>query len=284
MLPAECGARVGAAEEARPGSGRAEGGGPQTLPAECGARVGAAEEARPGSETRNEEVRRCFPQSTRLASVRRKRRDRDRRRGMKRSADASRRVRGSRRCGGEGETGIGGAEGGGPQPLPAECGARVGAAEEAKPGSETRKCAPKRRTAGGAEPAGAERAQRDGCPGESRFPQGFTRERRTEKRPRSAASPGRSRAYLLQPAPAVVGSPAAKTSCAVSPDGPRRREVRRRGMQGGDVRPGRCISRAGRRFRHERCPASPQQALRRREAPQAADRIGKKPGRTIAIR
>ena len=203
---------------------------------------------------------------------------------MKRSADASRRVRGSRRCGGEGETGIGGAEGGGPQPLPAECGARVGAAEEAKPGSETRKCAPKRRTAGGAEPAGAERAQRDGCPGESRFPQGFTRERRTEKRPRSAASPGRSRAYLLQPAPAVVGSPAAKTSCAVSPDGPRRRKVRRRGMQGGDVRPGRCISRAGRRFRHERCPASPQQALRRREAPQAADRIGKKPGRTIAIR
>ncbi len=262
---------------------------------------------------RKEEVRRCFPQSAGLASVRRRRRDRDRGRGRRRSADASRRVRGSRRCGGrgetgigaggrrrsadasrrvrgsrrcggEGETGIGGAEGGGPQPLPAECGARVGAAEEAKPGSETRKCAPKRRTAGGAEPAGAERAQRDGCPGESRFPQGFTRERRTEKRPRSAASPGRSRAYLLQPAPAVVGSPAAKTSCAVSPDGPRRREVRRRGMQGGDVRPGRCISRAGRRFRHERCPASPQQALRRREAPQAADRIGKKPGRTIAIR
>ena len=254
------------------------------LPAKYEARVGAAEEARPGSEARNEEVRRCFPQSAGLASVRRRRRDRDRRRGRRRFAAASRRVRGSRRCGGEGETGIGGAEGGGSQPLPAECGARVGAAEEAKPGSETRKCAPKRRTAGGAEPAGAERAQRDGCPGESRFPQGFTRERRTEKRPRSAASPGRSRAYLLQPAPAVVGSPAAKTSCAVSPDGPRRREVRRRGMQGGDVRPGRCISRAGRRFRHERCPASPQQALRRREAPQAADRIGKKPGRTIAIR
>ena len=168
MLPAECGARVGAAEKARPGSGtrkekvrrrfpqsaglasvrrkrrdrdrggrkeevrrcfppsaglasvrrkrrdrdrrRAEGGGSQMLPAECGARVGAAEEARLGSEARNEEVRSRFPQSTRLASVRRKRRDRDRRRGMKRSADASRKVRGSRRCGGRGETGIGGAE------------------------------------------------------------------------------------------------------------------------------------------------------------------------------
>ncbi len=257
------------------------------LPAECGARVGAAEEARLGSEARNEEVRSRFPQSTRLASVRRKRRDRDRRRGMKRSADASRRVRGSRRCGGRSETGIG--AGGNAlrnaappavRSLPESRTAASGppaTGNEAFPGREGAALAARA-------PAGAERAQRDGCPGESRFPQGFTRERRTEKRPRSAASPGRSRAYLLQPAPAVVGSPAAKTSCAVSPDGPRRREVRRRGMQGGDVRPGRCISRAGRRFRHERCPASTQQALRRREAPQAADRIGKKPGRTIAIR
>ena len=48
------------------------------LPAKYEARVGAAEEARPGSEARNEEVRRCFPQSAGLASVRRKKRDRDR--------------------------------------------------------------------------------------------------------------------------------------------------------------------------------------------------------------
>ena len=207
--------------------------------------------------------------------------------GRRRFADASRRVRGSRRCGGRSETGIG--AGGNAlrnaappavRSLPESRTAASGppaTGNEAFPGREGAALAARA-------PAGAERAQRDGCPGESRFPQGFTRERRTEKRPRSAASPGRSRAYLLQPAPAVVGSPAAKTSCAVSPDGPRRREVRRRGMQGGDVRPGRCISRAGRRFRHERCPASTQQALRRREAPQAADRIGKKPGRTIAIR
>ena len=225
MLPAECGARVGAAEKARPGSGRAEGGGSQMLPAKYEACVGAAEKARPGSEAGGNALRNAA-----LPAVR---------------------------------------------SLPESRTAATG--NEAFPGRGGAALAARA-------PAGAERAQRDGCPGESRFPQGFTRERRTEKRPRSAASPGRSRAYLLQPAPAVVGSPAAKTSCAVSPDGPRRREVRRRGMQGGDVRPGRCISRAGRRFRHERCPASTQQALRRREAPQAADRIGKKPGRTIAIR